>query len=275
MKTGIFDLEEPEHSAAAPAPRQRGALIALSAVVVSLGGYTVWGVQTNRSQLGAQRALVGQLNLQLTSLTSQNGSLRTQLDETRTQLDESARKLVAADELAGSARALAQKGRSEAQRSAKLLEEKLGEHEKEVGTLNGSVDGIKGDLAANRAELDKAFGELLKHGSLIARNHDELETLKKMGFRDYFEFELRQAKSFTRVGPLALRLNKTDRGHQRYTFTVVVDDKKVEKKDNALLEPVQFYVPGTRSMLEVVAAEIHDGRVVGYVSSPKEAAPIS
>jgi hypothetical protein len=25
----------------------------------------------------------------------------------------------------------------------------------------------------------------------------------------------------------------------------------------------------------VVAAEIHDGRVVGYVSSPKEAAPIS
>lgn len=282
MKTGILELQtsKPDGAVAEPAAAASGrrrpyGLVVLSAFGVVLGGYSIWGVQSSRSMLDVQQAVIGRLSSQLAALTTENGRLRTQLADTRGQLDESAKRLAATDELASRARSLAAQGRSEAQRSAKQLEGQLGEHQKEVGALAGTLDGIKGEIAMNREGLDGALGELLRHGSVIARTRDELEALKQMGLRDYFEFDLRQSKKFTRVGPLALRLNKTDRGHQRYTLSVVVDDKRVEKKDNALLEPVQFYLPGTRSTLEVVAAEIHDGRVVGYISSPKEPAPIS
>jgi hypothetical protein len=280
MNAGILDLQSPDKDGItaqpASAPRRPYGLFALAAAVIALGSYSVWGVQSSRSSLGNQQTVIGQLSGKLAALKQENLHLGSQLAETRSQLEDSTKRLMAADELQSSrARTFATQGRAEAQRSAKQFEDKLGEQQKEVGALAGAVGGIQGDVAVNRAEIDTAVKELLRHGNLIATNHDELVALKRMGFRDYFEFDLRQSKTFTRVGPVALRLNKTDRGHGRYTLTVVVDDKRVEKKDNGLLEPVQFYVPGTRSMLEVVAAEIHDGRVVGYVSAPKETTPIS
>jgi len=281
MSAGILDLQSSNHDGAEPKtasyrrPRPYG-VIALSAAVVLLGGYSVWGIQSSRKGLGDQQATIGQLSSRLLSLTQENLSLGSQLTETRSQLEDSTKRLTAADEqVASRARTLAAQSRSEAQRAAQQLDDKLGVQQKEFGALAGAVGGIRSEVDGNRAELDKAAQELLSHGNLIATNHDELLALKRLGFRDYFEFDLKSSKRFTRVGPLALRLNKTDRGHQRYTLTVVVDDKRVEKKDNGLLEPVQFYVPGTRGVLEVVAAEIHDGRVVGYISSPKETTPIS
>jgi hypothetical protein len=43
-----------------------------------------------------------------------------------------------------------------------------------------------------------------------------------------------------------------------------------------IFEPVQFYMPGTRSVIELVAREVADGRILGYVSSPRETAtPLS
>jgi hypothetical protein len=225
--------------------------------------------------LSAQQAAIGRLGGEVQTLTSENAKLGTQLADARDRLEDSSKRLAATDETANRAHVLAAEGRGEARRAAKKLAGDIGDQQKEVGTLAGSIDGVKADVARARDGVDQALGELQGHGTLIARNRDELLALKRTGLRDYFEFDLRQSKTFTRVGPLALRLNKTDRGHQRYTVTVVVDDKRVEKKDNALLEPVQFYVPGTRGVLEVVAAEIHGGRVVGYVSSPKEPAPIS
>jgi hypothetical protein len=166
--------------------------------------------------------------------------------------------------------AVADQGR----RDHRLLVSRLGGHietqEKEFGSLTGEVGVMKTELAADRRDLHRAIGDLGEQSGLIARNSDELQALKRLGDRDYFEFTLTRSQAFTHVGPLSLRLNKTDYDRQKYTLTVIADDKQIEKKDRTLLEPVQFYLRSSRSLREIVVYEVGQGRVVGYVSIPKE-----
>jgi len=56
-----------------------------------------------------------------------------------------------------------------------------------VNAIGTDVNGVKTDLDATKGSLQQLRGE---HGELIARNHEELEQLKRMGERDYFEFTL-------------------------------------------------------------------------------------
>jgi hypothetical protein len=50
---------------------------------------------------------------------------------------------------------------------------------------------------------------------------------------------------------------------------VLADDRRVEKKDKNLNEPVQFYMTGTRIPYEVVVNEIRKDQVTGYLAVPK------
>jgi len=284
MTTGIMEPRTEGERLTTPAslsppavttPAPRWGLIALSAVVALLAGYSIWGVQSNRSMLSAQRTAIDDLSGRLDSLATDSTTLKTQLADTRSQLDGAAKRLDEADQAAGRARALALRNSQEVERSAKQLGGAIDEQKTQLGALGGTVDGVKTNVAANRTDIGRALGGLSEQNGLIARNREELDALKKLGDRDYLELDLRKSKEFTRVGPLAVRLNKTDEKRQRYTVTLVVNDKQVEKKDNALFEPVQFYIPGTRSVMELVAQEVQDGRIVGYVSSPKETVPRS
>ena len=68
---------------------------------------------------------------------------------------------------------------------------------------------------------------------------------------------------------MALSVKKASRKRNRYTMELLVDDKKVEKKNRTLLEPVQFYLIGARIPQEIVVNKIEKNRIVGYLSSPK------
>src|SRR3989304_5941776 len=107
---------------------------------------------------------------------------------------------------------------------------------------------------------------------LIAKNRDELDELKRRGERDYFDFDVKKTKQFSRAGPVSVLLNKTDPKRQKYTVTLLANDKRIEKKDKTLLEPVQFYLQGTRHLVEIVVFPVEKDRVVGYISVPKEVA---
>jgi len=48
--------------------------------------------------------------------------------------------------------------------------------------LNGDVSGVKGDLDATKNSIQMARSEM---GTLIARNHDEIDQLRHIGQRDY------------------------------------------------------------------------------------------
>jgi sortase (surface protein transpeptidase) len=49
----------------------------------------------------------------------------------------------------------------------------------------------------------------------------------------------------------------------------MADDKRVEKKDKSINEPVQFYTSAARIPYEVVVNEIRKDQVIGYLSVPK------
>jgi hypothetical protein len=143
----------------------------------------------------------------------------------------------------------------------------------DVNKLSGDVSGVKNDLDETKGKLDRATGDMGVMSGLIARNHDDLEDLKRRGDRNYFEFTIQRAKTPQHVGPVAIALNKTDSKKSKYTITVLADDKSIEKKDRTAGEPVQFYVKGTGRMspYEIVVFDVNKNTITGYLSTPKSA----
>ena len=157
---------------------------------------------------------------------------------------------------------------------------------KQFGEVSGEVSGVKGevtkvsadvtdtrnDLATTKGKLEHAIGDLTKHGELIATTHDELEFLKHRGDRDYFEFTLKKGKEPTHLSIISLQLKKTDAKKSKFTLYVLAEDKKIEKKDRTINEPLQFYTGRERQLFEVVVNSIDKETVTGYLSTPKNAA---
>ena len=147
----------------------------------------------------------------------------------------------------------------------------------DVNKLSGDVSGVKNDLDEAKGKLDRATGDMGVMSGLIARNHDDLDELKRRGDRNYFEFTIQRAKTAQHVGPVAIALNKTDQKKSKYTITVLADDKSIEKKDRTAGEPVQFYVKGTArtSPFEIVVFDVNKNQITGYLSTPKSAGAAS
>lgn len=148
----------------------------------------------------------------------------------------------------------------------------------DVNKLNGDVTGVKNDLDATKGKLDRATGDMGVMSGLIARNHDDLEELRRRGDRNYYEFTLQKSKTPQHVGPVAISLNKADQKKSKYTITVLADDKSIEKKDKTAGEPVQFYIKGAArtAPYEIVVFDVNKNQITGYLSTPKSAgAPTS
>lgn len=136
----------------------------------------------------------------------------------------------------------------------------------DVKALSGDVSGVRSDLEATKQNLQMARGEL---GTLIARNHEEIEQLRRMGQRDYFEFTLEKKGTRQRVGSLMVELRGTNAKRNQFTIALYVDDMRLEKKNRSVNEPIYFYTRGARAALEMVVNQVGKDRVVGYLSIPK------
>ncbi|HEY1483077.1 MAG TPA: hypothetical protein VGF19_10150 [Candidatus Acidoferrum sp.] len=162
----------------------------------------------------------------------------------------------------------------------KESEEKIGAVATEVGGAKKDIESTRTDLEATKSKLDRATGDMGVMSGLIARNHDDLEDLKRRGDRNYYEFTLQKAKTPQRVGPVQMSLNKSDQKKSKYTVTVLADDKSIEKKDKTAGEPVQFYVKGSARLApyEIVVFDVGKNQITGYLATPKDnaaAAPTS
>src|SRR6266481_4841335 len=156
----------------------------------------------------------------------------------------------------------------------------------QFGTVTGEVNSVKGevskigadvsdtrtDLAATKGRLETAIGDLNKHGELIATTRDQLEVLKHRGDRDYFEFTLTKGKDPTRLATVSLQLKKVDPKKNEFTLYVMADDKKIEKKDRTINEPLQFYTGRDRNLFEVVVNTLDKNTITGYMVTPKNVA---
>jgi hypothetical protein len=114
-------------------------------------------------------------------------------------------------------------------------------------------------------------GDLSDHTSLIARNAGELELLKHKGDRNYYEFTLSKGDKKP-VGTVSLELKKADLKKSRFTIDVYADDRRYEKKDRNVDEPMQFYSGKEPALYEIVVNNINSkNQVSGYLSTPKGA----
>jgi hypothetical protein len=106
---------------------------------------------------------------------------------------------------------------------------------------------------------------------LVATNGKELEILKHKGDRNYYDLNLTKGAKPTPISGISLSLKKADTKHSKYTLLVESDDKKIEKKDKGLDEPVQFYTGKDKLLYELVINTINKNQVVGYLATPKNA----
>lgn len=139
----------------------------------------------------------------------------------------------------------------------------------DVGKVKDDVSATQTDLAATKAKLEHAIGDLNKESELIATTHDELEVLKHKGDRNYFEFTLVKGKDPTHVATVGLQLKSVDAKKSKFTIYVMADDKKIEKKDKSINEPLQFYTGRDHNLFEVVVNAVNKNTVGGYLATPK------
>src|SRR5438552_13096594 len=136
----------------------------------------------------------------------------------------------------------------------------------DVNKLNGDITGVKTDLDATKNSIQMARSEM---GTLIARNHDEIDQLRRIGQRDYFEFTVQRKGGATKVGIIQVQLKDTNTKKNRYTINVLADDNSFEKKDRSVNEPIFFYTGGTRQAIELVVNKVTKSTATGYLSVPK------
>jgi chromosome segregation ATPase len=149
-----------------------------------------------------------------------------------------------------------------------------------IDSVSGEVGSVKNEVAATKSELEKTISELKSvkgdlgvQSGLIATNAHELDALKRLGSRNYHEFKLGKTKQFQRVGDIGVILKRTDQKRNRYTIEIMADDRKTEKKDKTVNEPVQFYVAKAKQPYELVVNSVGKDLIAGYLAAPKEVTP--
>jgi len=138
----------------------------------------------------------------------------------------------------------------------------------EVKGVDGKVDGVRTDLTGTQNDLKMARSEL---GTLIARNHEDVEQLRRLGERDYIEFTIDTKNKPQKVGAFVVELRGTNPTKKRYNVALVVDDSRIEKKNLPINEPVFFHQGNDRRPLELVVNSVAKDKVTGYISVPKAA----
>jgi hypothetical protein len=138
----------------------------------------------------------------------------------------------------------------------------------DVKGVDGKVDVVRTDLTGTQNDLKMARSEL---GTLIARNHEDVEQLRRLGERDYIEFTIDSKNKPQKVGAFVVELKGTNPTKKRFTVALVVDDSRIEKKNLPVDEPIFFHQGTDRRPLELVVNSVAKDKVTGYISVPKAA----
>ncbi len=136
----------------------------------------------------------------------------------------------------------------------------------DVSKLGTDVTGVKTDLESTKNNLTMARGEF---GTLIAKNHDEIEELRRLGERDYYEFTIDRKDTREKVGDLMVELKGVNQKKNIYTVSLYVDDARYDKKNRSVNEPIYFFTHGTRAPMEFTVNAVGKDKIAGYLSVPK------
>jgi multidrug efflux pump subunit AcrA (membrane-fusion protein) len=132
----------------------------------------------------------------------------------------------------------------------------------DLGSTKQTVSTLQNDLGMARSDM----------GTLIARNHDDIETLRKLGQRNYYEFTLARNEEQTVAG-VGLMLKKTNVKRHRFNLNLLTNDMAIPKDNRTVDEPVFFTTGKSREFDELVVNSVDQNKVVGYISTPKYSQP--
>ena len=269
----------------------------LFGAVIALLASTVWlFLQLDRLRSEMDKVQV-QLEEKLSdvrqSATASNQTSRRNLEAMQEQLEGARRqsamavgqaKVEAEQKVSQMASRLESEQRKTKEQLSTEITQKVGEvsaaSESRVNEVKTEVSAVKTDVSKTMSELERTIADLRKvtgdlgvQSGYIATNGKELDALKRLGERNYYEFNLGKTKAPTRIGDIMILLKKTDAKKNRYTIEVTVDDKVVEKKDKTANEPVQFLTSKARQPYELVVNEVKKDLIVGYLATPKVMEP--
>jgi peptidoglycan hydrolase CwlO-like protein len=247
----------------------------LALVGLAYAGYSIQSrLDTNLSKAQDQNKL---LTAELDQANARLADLKGHVDVTEQKMHMTQAELANARSRSESFRkdqvAADQKLADQLNAAQKESTEKINAVASEVGGAKKDIEATRSDLEATKGRLERASGDMGVMSGLIAHNRDDLEELKRRGDRNYYEFKITKSKTAQKVGPVQVTLNKTDQKKSKYTITVFVDDRSIEKRDKTAGEPVQFYVRGASRMppYEFVVFEVGKNQITGYLSTPKDA----
>jgi hypothetical protein len=268
----MSEYQEPIHVSSTATPRWVGIALAVLAGVSLLGIGIGWSALNHANQVEQATQ---------TSVKQANDALAQRLakeDEINQQLQSDLK--VVTDKLNVTQADLV-KARKQNHQSSVTFDKKIAGLETSVNTqlaakantddvnkLNTDVTGVRSDLDATKNNLQMARSEM---GTLIARNHDEIDQLRRMGTRDYYEFTVTRKAGAQKVGAVQVELKSANPKKNQFTINVLADDKSFEKKNRSVNEPIFFYTGGSHAALELVINKVTKSSASGYLSVPKSA----
>lgn len=242
----------------------------------------VGAISSVQAQEASLRTQVQQSNDQLTAkLSSLEDANAQQLDALRSELDTTSQKMGKTDgrQLAR-ARALVAKLEKQTEAENAALKDEIAKNNQQVGQQMASVTqdvaATKTDLGSTKQTVTTLQNDLgmarSEMGTLIARNHDDIETLRKLGQRNYYEFTLTKNQEQTVAG-VGLILRKTNVKHNRFNLNMLTNDTVIPKDNRTIDEPIFYATGSSKEFNELVVNKVGQNTITGYVSTPKYSQP--
>jgi hypothetical protein len=265
------------------APRSfSGAFLAAVAIaIVAAVGGLIWSYSLSGriSRQETALAYANQQNAKLAAdLRETDARLRVATDAlgrslglTRKQMDQRAQQILRREDQQAAKSQRLEAAQQQTAQQVTAVSSEVTNVKTDVGGVKSDVAQTKKDLATAVNELQSMRGDLNGQSTLIARNHAELVELEHRGDRDYYEFTLDKGRKKP-VGTISLELRKADPKHSRFTLFIFSDDKRYEKKNRNVNEPLQFYSGKKPELYEIVINSIKSKKQIsGYLSTPKNA----
>ena len=249
-------------------------LIALAVLMVaeiySISRVVAMGKTFQVQNEKTRKELTAQFNDQLSArLLSLEHSNQEQLQALKVELDHASQHLGAQGVSLRRARAMVSQLQTEHAQQVNDLKHEIAlkADQQQLGALSADVSNTKSDLNKTKKNVDELanrFGMArTQFGTLIARNHGEIEALRKLGQRDYYEFTLVRHHPI-HMANIGLDLRKTNKKHHSFTVDLLVDDVWIRKGHRTINEPIFFTSRSSRTFCELVVNKVDKNVISGY-----------
>ena len=273
-----------------PGAFARLATLAAVVGVVSILGIGIYSYSTRAALSGRianlERLTADQLTGQLQTIKSEHASVVSDvavvvdrvgataqaLDTTRGVTDTLTREHARTARTAAANAAAVKAVREQTETRVAEVDTKVAGVSNDVKAVATGLAAARLDVADNTRKVSSVTTITTSLSEQVGKNVNDLSELRRRGERDFAEFDIRKGSSpeTWTVAGIRVELKKADERKFKYDAILHVEDRRLEKKDRTMNEPVPFLVGRDKLRYELVVTAIDHDRIRGYVSMPKD-----